>query len=487
MAAIGFDPLVTDAQAGAVGVRKASLEEVWAASDFITLHTPLNAATEGLINRATLAKCKKGVFIINCAAGGIVAERDLLAALESGHVAGAALDVFQHEPPRERDSSRALIAHPRVVCTPHLGASTEEAQRKVRPCRPPRCALLHSLADRSVAAPSTSSKIHAHSPTASVFSPTLPCPALQVARDIAHAMSDAFAARAFTGIVNAGHLALAHRPALAPYVQLAEAIGSLQGQLWSRSHALKNASIYVDVEGAALAAADTTSGDVAGVPASGSSSASPAGGSGASTAAGSAVTTLIKAALLKGLLPSLPDFDFGHGEVNLVNSSILADEASLKVAVRYNHGVSGSYANAVRVSIVGAGGGERTVAGSVLEGTPRVVQVGHWGSFPSFAPEGHVLMLSHRDRPGLLAKTTGVLSEFSVNIASLSVARQAPGLPSLAVITTDQRVPAEARSRIELLDGISDVQTASFGSHFAAPLPGGAAAAGGAGAAAAGL
>lgn len=129
MTAIGFDPLVTDAQAGAVGVRKASLEEVWAASDFITLHTPLNAATEGLINRATLAKCKKGVFIINCAAGGIVAERDLLAALESGQVAGAALDVFQHEPPK--DTSRALIAHPRVVCTPHLGASTEEAQRKV--------------------------------------------------------------------------------------------------------------------------------------------------------------------------------------------------------------------------------------------------------------------------------------------------------------------------------------------------------------------
>lgn len=296
---------------------------------------------------------------------------------------------------------------------------------------------------------------------------------VQVARDIALAMSDAFAARAFTGVVNAGHIALAHRPALAPYVQLAEALGSLQGQLWSRSVSLKNASVFVDVEGAALAAADPTAGDAAGSAAAASST----------SGAGSAVTTLIKAALLKGLLPSLPDLDFGHGEVNLVNSSILADEASLKVAVRYNHGVSGSYANAVRVSIVGAGGGERTVAGSVLEGTPRVVQVGHWGSFPSFSPEGHVLMLSHRDRPGLLAKTTGVLSEFSVNIASLSVARQAPGLPSLAVITTDQRVPAEARSRIELLDGISDVQTASFGGHFATPF-GGAAAAGGAGAAA---
>lgn len=322
-----------------------------------------------------------------------------------------------------------------------------------------------------------------HHALACLSNPPSPSP-LQVARDIALAMSDVFAARSFTGVVNAAHLPLAHRPALAPYVQLAEALGSLQGQLWSRSMPLKNASVFVDVEGAALAAADTTSGDVAGVPASGSSSSSAAAGGsgGGSTAAGSAVTSLIKAALLKGLLPSLPDFDFGHGEVNLVNASILADEASLKVAVRYNHGVSGSYANAVRVSIVGAGGGERTVAGSVLEGTPRVVQVDHWGSFPSFSPEGHVLMLSHRDRPGLLAKTTGVLSEFSVNIASLSVARQAPGLPSLSVITTDQRVPAEARSRIELLDGISDVQTASFGSHFATPLSGGA----GAGAGAAG-
>ena len=131
MTTIGFDPLVSEEKAAASGVRKVALEELLAKSDFITLHTPLNDATRGLICAATLAKCKRGVFIINCARGGVVAERDLLAALESGQVAGAAMDVFEVEPPTS-GASAALVAHPSVVCTPHLGASTEEAQKKVR-------------------------------------------------------------------------------------------------------------------------------------------------------------------------------------------------------------------------------------------------------------------------------------------------------------------------------------------------------------------
>lgn len=225
MTTIGFDPLVTEERAAADGIKKVSLEALYAAADIITVHTPLNDATRNLLNKATLAKCKKGVIVINAARGGIVNEADLLAALESGHVGAAGIDVWEQEPPNA--TSKALIAHPRVrhchcqscaahtcacvcvcsvclniiclthvcmyitlVCspsfafpvrvqvlgTPHLGASTEEAQKKV-------------------------------------------------AREIAQQMSDAFAAKGYVGVVNASHLALAHQPTLVPFVKLAEALG----------------------------------------------------------------------------------------------------------------------------------------------------------------------------------------------------------------------------------------------------------------------
>src|SRR5690606_8770286 len=97
-------------------------------ADAITMHVPKTKETTGLLNAATLAKCKRGVLVINAARGGIVDEKALLAALESGQVGGAALDVFATEPPPPGDP---LVAHPKVICTPHLGASTEQAQLNV--------------------------------------------------------------------------------------------------------------------------------------------------------------------------------------------------------------------------------------------------------------------------------------------------------------------------------------------------------------------
>ncbi|KAF7495640.1 D-3-phosphoglycerate dehydrogenase [Sarcoptes scabiei] len=127
MRTIGFDPIVTTEQAKSFGVESMSLDEIWPQADYITVHTPLIPQTKNLINAKTLAKCRKGVRIINVARGGIVNENDLLDALKSGQCAGAGLDVFQEEPPTNTD----LIKHPLVVCTPHLGASTKEAQINV--------------------------------------------------------------------------------------------------------------------------------------------------------------------------------------------------------------------------------------------------------------------------------------------------------------------------------------------------------------------
>jgi D-3-phosphoglycerate dehydrogenase len=180
MKIIGFDPIMTAEQLKEVNIQKATLEEIWAKSDIITIHTPLTKDTANLINDTTIAKCKKGVRIVNCARGGIVDEDALLRGLESGHVAGAALDVFTSEPPKE--NLRPLLAHPNLVVTPHLGASTEEAQ-------------------------------------------------INVARDIANQMCDVFDHKDFLGVVNVSYLLASTQAHMKPFMELAETIGAMHSQL----------------------------------------------------------------------------------------------------------------------------------------------------------------------------------------------------------------------------------------------------------------
>jgi D-3-phosphoglycerate dehydrogenase len=127
MSVIGFDPYVKSETGLPAGVKLASLDDVIAKSDFVTLHVPLTADTKDLFNAATFAKMKKGAYLINCARGGIVNEVDVLEALKSGQLAGAALDVFGKEPPEPSP----LFAHENLIASPHLGASTREAQEKV--------------------------------------------------------------------------------------------------------------------------------------------------------------------------------------------------------------------------------------------------------------------------------------------------------------------------------------------------------------------
>ena len=126
MTVLGYDPLIKSEVIKELGGEPVSLDELYARSDVITLHVPLLAEPRGLLNAATFARMKKGVRIICAARGGIINETDLVAALESGQVAGAGLDVFAVEPPGVSD----LVAHPRVVVTPHIGAQTVEAQRR---------------------------------------------------------------------------------------------------------------------------------------------------------------------------------------------------------------------------------------------------------------------------------------------------------------------------------------------------------------------
>ncbi len=127
MSVIGYDPLVKSETGLPAGVKLASLDDIITKSDFVTLHVPLTPETKDLFNAATFARMKKGSYLINCARGGIVNEPDVLEALKSGQLAGAALDVFGKEPPEPSP----LFAHENLIASPHLGASTREAQEKV--------------------------------------------------------------------------------------------------------------------------------------------------------------------------------------------------------------------------------------------------------------------------------------------------------------------------------------------------------------------
>lgn len=129
MKVLGYDPFITPERAAELGVELAPLDEILTTTDIITIHVPKTPETNKLFNRESLAKCKPGVRIINCARGGIIDEAALAEAIQSGHVAGAALDVFEQEPIRADSPLREL--GDKVVLTPHLGASTEEAQIKV--------------------------------------------------------------------------------------------------------------------------------------------------------------------------------------------------------------------------------------------------------------------------------------------------------------------------------------------------------------------
>lgn len=178
MRVIAYDPFLSEERAVELGVTKGDLDDIFKQSDFITLHTPLIESTRNIINKDSIAKMKKGVRIINCARGGLVNEADLKDALDSGHVAGAALDVFEVEPAE----NNILFGHENVVCTPHLGASTTEAQENV---------------------------------------------ALQVAEQ----MSDYLLTGAVANAVNMPSISAEDAPRLKPYLTLAEKLGRLAGQL----------------------------------------------------------------------------------------------------------------------------------------------------------------------------------------------------------------------------------------------------------------
>ncbi len=195
MKVIAYDPFLTEDRAIEMGVEKVDLDTLLSRADFVTLHTPLTDETRNILSRERLENAKKGIRIINCARGGLIDEAALKDCLESGQVAGAALDVFETEPPA---ADHPLFGTKNFICTPHLGASTTEAQVNV---------------------------------------------ALQVAEQLA----DYLVNGGVTNALNVPSLSAEEAPKLKPYMALAEKLGSLVGQL---SHG-NLTQISIEREGAA--------------------------------------------------------------------------------------------------------------------------------------------------------------------------------------------------------------------------------------------
>ncbi|MBV9212007.1 MAG: phosphoglycerate dehydrogenase [Acidobacteria bacterium] len=212
MTVVAYDPFIAPEQARDLELETATLDEVCARADFLTVHTPLTAETRGIIGADAFARMKEGVRIINCARGGLVDERALFNAIKEGKVAGAALDVFEEEPPQ---AANPLLSLDEVIVTPHLGASTKEAQEGV-------------------------------------------------AVTVAEQMRDYLLTGALRGAVNVPALGAQELNAMQPYIALAEKLGRFQAQLMDEA-AVREVSLEFAGEVALMDAAPATRAFLAGL------------------------------------------------------------------------------------------------------------------------------------------------------------------------------------------------------------------------------
>jgi D-3-phosphoglycerate dehydrogenase / 2-oxoglutarate reductase len=362
MHVIAFDPFLTPERAIELGVEKVELDALLARADFITLHTPLTDQTRNILSRENLAKTKRGVRIVNCARGGLIDETALRDALESGQVAGAALDVFVEEPAKDNP----LFGAPGLVATPHLGASTTEAQ-------------------------------------------------VNVAIQVAEQMTDYLIRGGVTNALNMPSLSAEEAPRLRPYMELAEKLGSLVGQIEGRHLT----GVSIEVEGAAAALNQKP----------------------------------ITGAVLAGLMRVFSD------TVNMVNAPFIARERGLDVR-EVRHDREGDYHTLVRVT-VSTPDGEKSVAGTLFgNAAPRLVEM--FGIKVEAELKGEMIYFVNEDRPGFIGRLGTALGEAEVNIGTFHLGRRDAGGEAVALVSVDGHVGDALLDRLKSLPGVRRVKTLRF-------------------------
>jgi D-3-phosphoglycerate dehydrogenase len=356
MKLLAYDPFLSQERAEQLGCRMVELELLFAESDYITLHLPKTSETTHLINATTLAKMKPTARVINCARGGIIDETALAEALQSGKIAGAALDVFESEPLGE-SPLRAIDSN--LILTPHLGASTEEAQTNV-------------------------------------------------AIDVAEQIRDVLLGLPARSAVNIPGMKADVMESMKPYLELAETLGNLVGQLAGG----RIESLDVRLQGE-LAEAD-------GKP--------------------------IVIGSLKGLLsPALRE------RVNYVNAAIEAKERGIRVVETKDPAVR-DYSVSIHLTAKGATE-TRSVTGALIgENEMRITSI---DDFPiNVIPTQNMLLTLHRDMPGIIGRIGSTLGQFNVNIASMQVGRKLVRGDAVMMLSLDDPLPEGVLDEIIKSEGI---------------------------------
>ena len=364
MKLLAYDPFISADRAEQLGCRLVDLDLLFREADYITLHLPKTPETTHLVDEKALATMKPTVRIINCARGGIIDEAALAKALREGTIGGAALDVYESEPLGEselRDLGKGIIL------TPHLGASTEEAQ-------------------------------------------------VNVAIDVAEQIRDVLLGLPARSAVNIPGLRPEVMQKLRPYLQLAETLGNLVGQLAGG----RVEELTVRLQG------DIAGGD----------------------------TQPIMVAALKGLLSHAL-----QERVNYVNASIEAKERGIHVIETRDADIR-DYTGSLNLSAKGSLG-EHSVTGVLLGGSE--IRVTDIDEFPiNVPPTQHMLFTLHRDMPGIIGKIGSLLGSFNVNIASMQVGRKIVRGDAVMALSLDDPLPEGILEEILKVSGIRDAYTVNL-------------------------
>lgn len=361
---IAYDPYIAEEVAERLHVHLVTdLEELLTQADIVSVHTPLTAETTGMIAAREIAQMKDGVILINCARGGIYDELALFDALVSGKVAGAGLDVYSTEPPRNNPLLLKLLALDNVIATPHIGANTVEAQRDV---------------------------------------------AVQIVQQVI----DALRGINFRNVVNLPFAEGVDYRSLAPYMTLAEKIGSLQMQL---IHG-RIGRVEVEFRGEEV----------------------------------EAHVKPLTVALLKGMLaPILSD------AVNYVNAPHLAEERGITVS-QTRHPAAEDYSNVI-LCRTHSTRETRLIGGALfLHTQPRIVLLDDFRL--DALPHGPALILANRDVPGVIGKVGTLLGAHNINIAEWQMGRSGPGGEAVSYINIDTPVDDEVLRELRALSTIVDVR-----------------------------
>lgn len=361
MKVIAFDPYLTPERAVKLGVEKVELDTLFQRADAITLHTPLVEGTKGIVSRERLGMTKKGVIIVNCARGGLVDEEALKDALDAGHVRAAALDVFAVEPAK----THPLFGTPNFIATPHLGASTLEAQENV---------------------------------------------AVQVAEQ----MADYLLTGAVSNALNTPSISAEEAPRLKPFVDLADKLGTMTGQLLHDPIT----SIELTYKGAVT----------------------------------QLNTKPMTAAALSGLLKAaMPD-------VNMVSAPVLAKERGLEITESYVDEAERAE-SLIRLAVTTAKR-KFVVVGTIYRGEPRIVRLFGVPMDAAFSP--HMIYVRNEDKPGFIGKLGAVLGNNKVNIATFSLGRMDMGDEAVCLVSVDGNVTDTVAQEIRDLDNVKIVDVVSL-------------------------